>query len=408
MRSYWEKYLDKPRIIGYKRGFRPVYSISGGAAAPMIQTMPNPDVQPRTSQQAVPFRRATIERTNILQQLSGPLTASLQPIDSVIEGSGYLYSVVLLATATANNNNAVVAFAEDAPYNFYDSVVLRDVNGEQQNLQGYDIYLSNLINREFAVSPPQGAADSNFWTTPVTGGGGTAGSFAFPIRISAGVNRRDLVGILGNQDRAQKYFLRTNIAATGAIYTTPPNGTGVTFAVSPFYENYSVPLPTSALNQPQEIYPPSFGTLHYITNTISDASPQPGVVNHYIRRLGNTVRWFCLSFRSNGSRVTAEANAPTNIQFRIGENTVFNETYPYRRMLMFERFGFVFPPGVLVYDALHDFAAAAGFEMGDDYYHTQAVQTAQFQITYPNGFGSTNNSLRIMTDDLQRIGAPSR
>jgi hypothetical protein len=67
---------------------------------------------------------------------------------------------------------------------------------------------------------------------------------------------------------------------------------------------------------------------------------------------------------------------------------------------MFERYNVNAPAGVLVYDALQDFTAAAGYELGEDYWWTNGLNNAQFEITYPSGFGSTNNSLTIITDDL--------
>jgi hypothetical protein len=165
-----------------------------------------------------------------------------------------------------------------------------------------------------------------------------------------------------------------------------------------------VPNPKSPTGSPQEQVPPDWGTIHYLTSTLSDAVPLGGSqVNHFLRRIGNTIRWLAVVLRSNNTRATAETNAPTNIQFKVGEDTLFNESYLYRKFLMFERFGFDLPSGVIVYDSLHDFAAAAGFEIGDDYYHTQALVNAQLIITYPAGFGSTANSLTFLTDDLQYV-----
>src|SRR5690242_1887834 len=130
-------------------------------------------------------------------------------------------------------------------------------------------------------------------------------------------------------------------------------------------------MPVTPAGAQQEVFPPQFGTLHYLTSTVSESAPQgSSQINHYIRRIGHTVRWIALVFRSNGSRATAETNQPTNIQLKLGEDVIFNETYAYRRAIMWERFGFAFPDGVLVYDGMHDFAAAAGFEFGEDYYHT--------------------------------------
>ena len=97
------------------------------------------------------------------------------------------------------------------------------------------------------------------------------------------------------------------------------------------------------------------------------------------------------------------ANNPTSVRFRVGEDQIFIESYRYRRTRMFEQWGFDFPAGVLVYDAIHDFAAAAGMELGDDYYATQSLVNAQFEVVYPSGFGSTNNTLRFLTSDLMYV-----
>jgi hypothetical protein len=67
---------------------------------------------------------------------------------------------------------------------------------------------------------------------------------------------------------------------------------------------------------------------------------------------------------------------------------------------MFNRYGFDAPAGVLVYDAISDFFTGAGAELGEDYWWTNGLVNAQFEITYPSGFGSTNNSLDVITDDL--------
>jgi hypothetical protein len=70
-------------------------------------------------------------------------------------------------------------------------------------------------------------------------------------------------------------------------------------------------------------------------------------------------------------------------------------------MLMFDRYGFDAPDGVLVFDFMTDMIGHAGDELGSDYLFTNGLVNAQFQITYPTGFGSTNNSLVTITDDLQ-------
>jgi hypothetical protein len=243
--------------------------------------------------------------------------------------------------------------------------------------------------------------DTNLFNL-VTGAGATGGSFRFTIRIPVATDRRRLLGLLGNQDRAQSYDVRADIAPSASIYSTAPTVAGAAL-LEYMYENYGVPNAMGPDGAQQEVYPPAFGTLHYTTSSLNPTPPAAGVsIRHDLQRIGHTIRWMALIFRVNGSRATAqlEANQATNIQLKFGDVVEFNEPYWYRRALMDERYGFTFPDGVLVYDAMHDFVSHAGGEMGDDYWHTQNLVQAQFLISYPAGVGSTNNSLRVITDDL--------
>jgi hypothetical protein len=80
---------------------------------------------------------------------------------------------------------------------------------------------------------------------------------------------------------------------------------------------------------------------------------------------------------------------------------VFRETWGYRRLLMFERLGYDAPRGCLLYDWIHDFGPFAGFELGDDLIHTEALVNAQFLVTYPSTASTwqPNSSLKFITRD---------
>ena len=346
----------------------------------------------------MPFRRATVERSTILPQETSAISAAYQAIERTIEGTGFLYNLRLRVTATASANAATVAFSEDAPWNSLGLVTLRDPNGEVINVpNGFYLYLANLAQGNYAVRWLDQSAQSSL----VTGvGAGAGGSFCQYFDVLVGTNRRDLTGILGNQDRAVKYTLRTDINPGSTIYTTPPT-TLPAITVEKWYESYSVPLPVGPNGVQQQVLPDGYGTLHFTTVTTSDATPLGGsTVNHYLRRIGNTIRFIILVFRSNNLRATAETNNPTMITFKVGDDTIFTETWQNRKSKMYERYGFDWPSGVLIYEEMHDFGQDAGFELGDDYLHTQALVNAQFQVTYPAGFGSTGNSLTIVTDDM--------
>lgn len=368
---------------------------------------PVTQVQEPTPGSSIPFRRATTFRTSQLVPTSQLITTASQQVDIVIEGSGYIYGIDLHYNATTAANAAVTAFQEDGPWSAGDTIVLRDVNGELINVSGYHLRLVNLYagyvgfrNAEPVRAETAPSADTANIFNLVTGNGATGGTFRFHTFIPCGLNRRDLRGILGNQDRAQKYSLRTDIAASTSIYSTAPT-TLPTLNIERTYENYAVPAAANANGSPQMQYPDDFGILHYVTQATNPSPPVGGsTVNHFLSRLGNTVRLLVLAFRQNGSRSTAETNQPTKVQFNLGDTPIFVESYAYRRMLMWRRYGFDAPNGVLVYDFMTDIIGHAGDELGDDYLFTNGLVNAQFQVTYPTAFGSTNNSLTVITDDL--------
>lgn len=371
---------------------------------------PITQVQEPVPGRSIPFRRATTFRTAQLQTTAQLVTAAAQQVDVVIEGSGYVYGIDLHVFATTAGNSAATAFAVDGPWSALDTVVFRDVNGELVNLSGLHLRVMDLyagyasITKDGAPVTTETApsTDTNNIFNRITGAGATGGSFRYHAFVPCGLNRRDLRGILGNQDRAQKYSLRSDFAASASIWTTAPT-TLPTMNIERMYENYAVPTASNANQAPQAVYPDDFGILHYMTQSVN-ASPPAGAatVNHFLPRLGNTIRLIALVTRVNGSRATAElvANQPTRIQFNLGDTPLFVETMAYRRMLMYRRYGFDAPDGVLVYDFITDIDEIAGAELGDDYLFTNGLVNAQFQIAWPTGVGSTNNSLTVLTDDL--------
>jgi hypothetical protein len=367
---------------------------------------PITQVQEPSPGRSIPFRRATTFRTAQIPTSSALITAGAQQVDVVVEGSGYIYGIDLHVNATTAGNSAATAFQEDGPWSALDTVVFRDVNGELVNVTGYHLRLMNLYAgyATFKDAPVTTEASPSTDTAnifnKITGAGATGGSFRGHLFVPCGLNRRDLRGILGNQDRAQKYSLRTDFAASASIYATAPT-TLPTMNVEKVYENYAVPSAANANQAPQAQYPDDFGILHYTTQTVNATAPAASAtIPHFLSRLGNTIRMIALVIRVNGSRATAEANLPTRVQFNLGDTPLFVEPVPYRRMLMYRRYGWDAPNGVLVYDFMTDIMAIAGSELGDDYLFTNGLVNAQFQITYPAGVGSTNNSLTILTDDL--------
>ncbi len=379
---------------------------SAGALAPFllvgqVAEIPTPAVNPPETQM-VPFRRATTERVEILQQESALLTAGTQKFERAVEGTGYIFAITLDVQAVTAGNAATVAMAEDAPFSSLDTIVFKDVNGELMNLGGFDAFIGEVAMAQYRVTGLEK------FTTGITnlgtaGAGATGGSYKYQLRLPIALDRRTLRGILANQDRAQKYSLRLDYAGSAAIYATAPT-TLPTQTVDKYYEYYTVPQPKAPNGSPQEVMPSDFGLMHFLTATNSETLPAASsTLNHYLRRVGNTVRFIVLILRAgNGTtpRATADATPPSNIRLKVGEDTLFNETYRYRRGLMARRYGYELPSGILVYDAIHDFQGEqAGGELGDDWYYTQALVNGQFIINWSSAF-TASSSLRLVTSDM--------
>ena len=374
-----------------------------------------PQAQATEPGNMIPFTRATTPRAQA-QDTTGPIaqTANQQNIEITMQGSGYAYGVDLFVNVATSANAATTAFFEDGPWSILASVVFKDVQGELVNLDGFSLRLANLYCgyatiREDVNGPTgapvatpgiTGSSDSSVYQG-VTGAGGTGGTISLHLWLPIATNRRDMIGVLGNQDRAMRYQLRTDIAGSAAVYSTPPTTLG-NVTIRRTYHSLTVPDEKNGNGATQERVPPKFGILHYTTKNRNVGVPNGGsTVNHPLARLGNTIRVIILVMRSNGTRAAAEANLPTLVTFQLGDIPIFSETPAHRRRVMFERFGFDAPAGVLVYDAITDFVLIAGAELGEDFYWTNGLVNAQFVISYPAGFGSTNNSLDVITDDLQ-------
>lgn len=357
--------------------------------------------QPASAAGSIPFRRATTFRTSALETTGpGAMTAAEQPVQIQVEGSGYVYGIDVEFDVETAANAAVVAYHEDAPWNTISSVVYSDVNGELVNVSGISLRFANLYGG-WSLANDQASTDTTIFeqvSGAVARGGSVHGHLFVPIAL----NHRTLLGLVGNQDRAQKYSLRTNINASGQVYTTPPTTLGQV-TIQRTYHNYAVPAAANAQGTKQEQMPPNFGVLHYITQTVSPVVPTSNAtLNHFLPRIGNTLRYIILVFRDgNGAaaRTDAEANLPTRFKFMLGDTPIFSETPGARRKIMRDRYGFDAPAGVFVFDWITDIVARAGAELGDDYLWTNGLTSAQFEIAYGAGWAA-NSSLTIITDDL--------
>lgn len=355
----------------------------------------------------VPFNQAASPpRTQIsVQTPLAALTAGQQNVLNVIPGSGYMIwisnFIQIQVSGTGNSSGTTVGLAEDAPWSALASVTLDDGGPQNINIDGFGLFLINTYGAGWASRDRTLSADTNVYSAMSSGTGTAAGTAQFHLLTPVAINERDYWGLMGNQDRATKYNYRTDIAGTGALYSTAPSVLP-TITITRSYGWLPVPSAQSADGRRQEQIPSHYGIIHYLTSVRSDAAPaSSSVVNHYIRNLANAVRLFILVFRgTSGVRATANAALPTQIDFVLGTDVIWTESAVTRRRIMWDRYGFDSPSGVLVYDCVRDFGALAGYELGNDYLYLGNISEAQFRVTYPATAYGAGSSLTIITDSL--------
>lgn len=373
----------------------------GLAAGPMP-----PGVSTEVPQQGiVPFTQAAAPpRTQNSVQNTQPFLTSQQSIVNVLPGTGYFIwldnFLQIQVSGTGNSSTNSVALAEDAPWSALASITVDDGGPQVVNIDGFGLYLANLYGGSWFMRDQALSADTNIHSALSTGTGTAAGTGQFFLRIPIAINERNYLGLMGNQDRATKYNVRTDLAASSSVYSTAPTVLP-NVIIQRTYGYLPVPGPIAADGRRQEQMPPWYSVIHYLSSVRSDALPvASGRVNHYIRNLANAVRTFILVFRSNALRSTANANLPTQIDFKLGTDVLWSESAAERRRIMYSRYGFDAPAGVLVYDCVRDFGMVAGMEMGDQWLYLGNISEAQFEITYPSGWTNANSSLTIITDSL--------
>ncbi len=352
----------------------------------------------------IPFRLATLHRKDIIDQAAIIPGATEFTYDRVLPGTGYMADIDLFCSLTSAGNGAGVTVPEDSAYNALSSVILSDVTGQIINMDGWGL---KWLGRYGGWEPFSTAASADavyVEQAPVAGAGATGGSFLFHTHVPEILNRRDLVGLLGNQDRSQQYTLRTNVNTAANIYTVAPTNVATqALNIVRNYHSYAVPNATNDSGQAQQVLPPTYGTISYLTRSTSPSPPTGGgQVNHYLSRVGNAIRVLMLVWRLNGSRTNANPVAafPSNLQVKIGDQVIYNEGPATRRRDMWERYGFDAPLGTLVYENIQDFGQVAGSELYHDWWWTENVVQAQINATYPAGMGAVNNSLVVYTSDV--------
>ena len=369
-------------------------------------TQTPPAQQPSGSSASIPFTKASTFRMSQFSQSLITVGASQQPVAVDIPGVGFIegFDIIVEGTAVAPVQGPVV-FNEDAPHCVFANIRLEDTNGPSINLtNGWNLYLCDIFGQTPRSRWDVGPEGSTIQLRPILFTMDAAtGSFKFILNIPVALNHRNLVGLLGNQDRGLTYRLTTDVAPLDRIYdANPPQS--LVLKLTRVYRNYAKPATTNANGAGQAQYPAQYGIIRYLTEAVNPTAPAGGVTEFFFNRLGNTIRQMNVVLRLNGSRADAEAALPTALSLTVGDIPWYsNVPLESIREMNRRRFGFDAPDGVITLDfTLDALGNESGNELGDQYVYTQGLTSGSTKLTLdlPAAWNRGTNQLLIVTDDM--------
>lgn len=343
----------------------------------------------------VPFRYATTRRTARSIVDGFVMAAVAQPDVQVLNGTGYLEFVDIDCSVVCAGNAAAVTYGPDDIWGILSNITLQADGPQLFNLSGYGLHLLNLYGGFGLPLFEQSLDPLVYYRSTAIGDGG---SFRAKYRLPLAINARSLIGIQGNQDRATRFELHTDVNPSATVYGVLPTAPG-NLTITRQLGYCTLPYSQNANNMAQQTQPPYFGVIHYANQVRNQTAPvTASPIDHFFTGLGNTDRVIILLFTDALGNHT-DAMIPTTLNWRIGPDVYYDESGDERRAIMADRYAFDAPPGVLVYDFLKDFVQRAGYEVGADWLNTKALTEMQVTCNYP-AFANSPGRLDVITDSL--------
>jgi hypothetical protein len=330
---------------------------------------------------------------------SGNVAAGTELSNIEVPAYGYLASLLVQVDIVSSGNSATVAVREDAPWNILSSLRLADVNGANiiGPMSGYDLFLANKYGGySFSGDPVL----SPFYSALTTGGGGTAGSGTFLLRVPIQINPRDAYGALPNMNAASTFKFFASIAPLASVFSTSPNGT-VTVRVRITMEAWMLPAAADVFGNPNEQAPPGVGSYQrWVKNTFTVNN---GANTFRLPNVGNLIRTLVLVFR-NATPQRVDATFIDPVQLNIDGLSVLNHPRIVQKHYMQEKYGYTlgaYDAGVFAMPYNDELDGKPGFETRELYVRTN--QATRLEIV---GNTSAAGTLDVLTNDVIPVGNP--
>jgi hypothetical protein len=326
-------------------------------------------------------------REPIITQTVTPSAVAQQsnPSNIPIPAYGFIGHVIMLVSWAGGVSGTLSA---DAPWNFFQSISIQDVNGAylQNPIDGFSLLMENVYGGYAYRQDPR--------LSPIFSSTATAGQFM--IRVPVMISRHNAYGALANQNAAAPYQLAWTINPSTVIYSAAPT-TIPTFTISAYLESWSQPNARDLKGRPQAQLPP----LHGSTQQWSNYTKAIAVGNNVTQlpRVGNTIRTIIIIAR-NASGVREDGVMPNPFSLNLDARVLTNELQAIRQQLQTEGLetNIARDTGVHVFYFNNSILGHIGDETSDLWLPT--VQSTRLELA---GNSAIAGNLQILTNDIVQV-----
>lgn len=325
------------------------------------------------------------EPINVQNFTLGAAAQQSNPSNIPIPAYGFISHVLLLVSWAGGTTGTLNA---DAPWDFFQSVSIQDVNGAylQNPIDGFGLLMENVYGGYAYRQDPR--------LSPIFVSGPTAGTFM--LRVPVQVTRHNAYGSLANQNAAAPYLLQYTVNPSTSVYSVAP-GAQPTWTVQAFLESWTQPNARDLKGRPQAQLPP----LHGSTQQWSVYTKAIAVGNNVTQlpRVGNTIRTIIIISR-DGTGARVDTVFPNPFSLNLDSRVLTQEVQALRQQCQAEGLESTIARdvGVHVFYFNNSILGHIGDESSDLWLPT--VQSTRLELS---GNSAVVGNLQILTNDIVQV-----
>lgn len=231
-------------------------------------------------------------------------TQDLGPID--VKAYDFMRSILITVETTANGTITSGSVHEDAPFNAFTNIAVRQPNGQTMYSVSSGFSAAMIQKRAFVRRYNDPRADPSY---ALAGASGSATTIGFALRIPFELDLRDALGALPNKDAAAPFTLELTLNTLANVFPTG-SPTSPTLKVEAWLEAYDQP-PTVLNGAPVQTSPPNMNTLQRWTE--QNVTMSTGEFDARVRKLGNYLRCLIPILKTSSARTESDWADPVQV-----------------------------------------------------------------------------------------------